>query len=81
MRPLAGKELAKIMERHGWRLARVRGSHHVYVKPGRTERLSVPIHGNSLLKPGMQRRLIKTAGLPDDAVREELAVYAVQGDQ
>lgn len=76
MRPLTGKELARILVRHGWQLVRVRGSHHVFTKPGRAERLSVPVHGNSLLKPGMQRRLIKVSGLPDDAVREEPAVYA-----
>jgi predicted RNA binding protein YcfA (HicA-like mRNA interferase family) len=75
MRPLTGKELAKILEQHGRQLARVRGSHHFYTKPGRTERLSIPIHGSSTLKPGLQKHLVKTAGLPDDAVREESAVY------
>ena len=75
MRPLTGKELAKLLERHGWQLARVRGSHHFYTKPGRPERLSIPIHGSSTLKPGLQRRLVRTAGLPDDVVREELVAY------
>ena len=65
MKPLSGKALAKLLERHGWELARVRGSHHVYVKTGRTERLSVPIHGSKPLKPGLQRYLMKTAGISE----------------
>ena len=75
MKPLSGKELARILERYGWQLTRILGSHHVYSKQGRTERLSVPIHGSNPLKPGLQRYLVKVAGIPDDAVREESAVY------
>jgi len=44
MRSLSGKELAKIVERHGWKLLRIHGSHHVYGKPGSVVRLSIPIH-------------------------------------
>ena len=66
MKPLTGKELAKLLETNGWQLARIHGSHHVYVKPGRKERLSVPIHGGKLLKPGLQAFLLKAAGITDD---------------
>jgi len=63
MRPLTGKELASILEKHGWQLARIHSSHHVYVKPGRIERISVPIHGNKQLGPGLQSFLLKSAGI------------------
>jgi predicted RNA binding protein YcfA (HicA-like mRNA interferase family) len=43
---MSGKELAKLLERNGWILLRVQGSHHVYGKPGIVSRISVPIHGN-----------------------------------
>jgi predicted RNA binding protein YcfA (HicA-like mRNA interferase family) len=66
MKPLSGKELAKLLEQDGWQLARVRGSHHVYIKPGRVERLSIPIHGSKLLSPGLQHYLLKTAGIADE---------------
>ncbi|HMM79666.1 MAG TPA: type II toxin-antitoxin system HicA family toxin [Pyrinomonadaceae bacterium] len=46
MRTVSGKEFAKIIERHGWNLLRVEGSHHIYGKPGNVARLSVPIHRN-----------------------------------
>ena len=68
MKPLSGKEMAKLLEAHGWQLGRVHGSHHVYVKAGKRERLSVPIHAGKLLKPGLQRYLLKTAGIEEDAL-------------
>lgn len=63
MKQLSGKDLAKLLEKNGWKLARVKGSHHVYTKEGRIERLSVPIHGNKPLKIGLLKHLLKTAGL------------------
>jgi predicted RNA binding protein YcfA (HicA-like mRNA interferase family) len=61
MKALSGKELTKVLERHGWSLLRVHGSHHIYGKPGRKARLSVPVHGNRPLKVGLLRHLLKTA--------------------
>ncbi|HEU0012872.1 MAG TPA: type II toxin-antitoxin system HicA family toxin [Longimicrobium sp.] len=67
MKPLSGKELGSLLEARGWELARVHGSHHVYRKSGHMERISVPVHGNKPLKPGLQRHLMKIAGiLPED---------------
>jgi len=52
MKALSGRDLARIVERHGWVLQRIQSSHHIYVKPGRNDRLSIPIHGNRPLKIG-----------------------------
>jgi len=52
-----------MVESKGWSLVRVNGSHHVYSKPGVNVRLSIPIHGSSKLKLGLQRHLMKLAGL------------------
>jgi predicted RNA binding protein YcfA (HicA-like mRNA interferase family) len=65
MRSVSGKELAKVLERHGWSLLRVQGSHHIYGKAGSEVRLSVPVHGNQALKTGLLRHLMKTAGLSE----------------
>jgi predicted RNA binding protein YcfA (HicA-like mRNA interferase family) len=65
MKSISGKDLAKILEQHGWRLLRVQGSHHIYGKPGQEARLSVPIHGNQSLKIGLLKHLLKTAGLSE----------------
>jgi len=67
MKSVSGKELARILEQHDWRLLRVQGSHHIYGKAGSAVRLSVPIHGNRPLKTGLLRFLLKNAGLtPED---------------
>ena len=66
MRSLSGKAFCRLLERHGWQLLRVRGSHHVYGKPGERARLSVPVHGSDRLKTGLQRHLLKLAGIDED---------------
>lgn len=65
MTPMSGKELARLLERHGWELARINGSHHVYRKAGVAVRLSVPIHGNTPLKVGLLKHLLKMAGITE----------------
>ena len=42
MKTVSGKAFARILEKNGWELARIRGSHHVSIKEGRIERISVP---------------------------------------
>ena len=66
MKPVTGKELARVLERHGWELRRIQGSHHIYGKSGSVVRLSVPVHGNKPLKIGLLKHLLKSAGLSED---------------
>jgi predicted RNA binding protein YcfA (HicA-like mRNA interferase family) len=66
MKSLSGREFARIIERHGWTLLRVNGSHHIYGKSGSVVRLSVPVHGNKPLKTGLLRHLTKLAALSDE---------------
>jgi predicted RNA binding protein YcfA (HicA-like mRNA interferase family) len=66
MKSLSGREFARIIERRGWALLRINGSHHIYGKSGSVVRLSVPIHGNKPLKTGLLRHLTKLADLSDE---------------
>ncbi len=66
MKTISGKELARILERKGWVLLRVQGSHHIYGKSGSDVRLCVPIHRNQPLKVGLLRHLMKLAELSKD---------------
>lgn len=66
MKALSGKELAGLLESNSWLLARVHGSHHVYVKEGFRERLSIPVHGNRPLKKGLLHHLLKVAGIKSE---------------
>jgi len=59
MKSLNGKQLARLAEERGWQLVRISGSHHIYAKEGRIERLTIPIHGNQGLKSGLQRALMR----------------------
>ena len=65
MKAVSGKDFARILERHGWSLLRVQGSHHIYGKAGSDVRLSVPIHGNRPLKTGLIHHLMKLAGITE----------------
>jgi predicted RNA binding protein YcfA (HicA-like mRNA interferase family) len=69
MTALSGRAFTRIVERRGWQLLRISGSHHIYGKPGSVVRLSIPIHGNRPLKTGLLRHLAKLAEIPDDELR------------
>ena len=66
MRSLSGREFARMVERRGWTLLRINGSHHIYGKSGSVVRLSIPIHGGRPLKRGLLKHLAKLAEIPDD---------------
>jgi predicted RNA binding protein YcfA (HicA-like mRNA interferase family) len=66
VKALSGREFARLIERRGWKLLRISGSHHIYAKPGSIVCLSIPIHGNRPLKIGLLRHLAKLAEIPDD---------------
>ncbi len=66
MKAVSGKRLAQLVKQKGWTLTRVNGSHHVFTKEGRTERVVVPIHGNGSLKIGLQTALMKIVPIVED---------------
>lgn len=68
MKAQSGRDFARLIERHGWTLLRINGSHHIYGKLGSIVRLSVPIHGNRPLKTGLLRHLLKLAELADGEI-------------
>ena len=69
MRSMSGRDFARMIEKRGWLLLRINGSHHIYGLPGSPVRISLPVHGNTALKAGLLRHLAKLAGIPDDELR------------
>ena len=65
MKPVSGRDFARIVERRGWTLLRINGSHHIYGKAGSTVRLSIPVHGNKPLKRGLLWHLMKLADIAE----------------
>jgi predicted RNA binding protein YcfA (HicA-like mRNA interferase family) len=57
---MSGKDFVKKLMKDGWALDRVKGSHHIMRKNGIS--LSVPVHKNEDLKPGILNFLNKKAG-------------------
>lgn len=55
------KDLLKLMQKNGWKVVRVNGSHHILEKDGKIE--TIPIHGkdvpNGLLNAILRRHGLK----------------------
>jgi predicted RNA binding protein YcfA (HicA-like mRNA interferase family) len=66
LKQVSGRDLARIVQRRGWNLARIHGSHHIFTMPERRERLVIPIQGNRPLKMGLLRSLMNIAELGED---------------
>ena len=59
--PLSGKDLLRLLQRDGWKLVRVNGSHHILAKGDKT--VTVPVHGNKSLGKGLERKILKQTGV------------------
>ncbi len=65
MKTVNGKKFCILLENKKWELKRIRGSHHIYARTGGDTRISVPVHGKKPLKIGLQRHLMKIAGIEE----------------
>ena len=66
MKSISGKRLCRLLENRDWQLKKINGSHHVYMKAGRRERISVPVHGNTDLKIGLLKAIMGAVGIEED---------------
>lgn len=56
-----GKQVIKTLERHGYAVLRINGSHHILTNGER--RVTVPVHGAQDLKPGTLKSIEKQSGV------------------
>lgn len=56
------RKAIRALERSGWELDRVKGSHHVFRHPDRANRVVVPMHARDLAK-GTLNAIIAGSGL------------------
>lgn len=68
MKSISGKKLCKVVEKFGWTLNRVKGSHHIYTKEGVSKIIVIPVHGNRDLPAGTLKGILKDAGLTEDDI-------------
>ena len=59
---MTGKQLVNALEKEGWTLVRVSGSHHIMTKPG-CKPASIPVHSGKDLTHGTLNKLLKDTGL------------------
>ncbi len=65
---ISPEKLARVLERSGFLLDRIKGSHHVYHNPQTQKTVVIPFHGKDLPK-GILNEILKQAGI----TREDLA--------
>ncbi len=58
---LTGKEMIKLLLENGWTILRIEGSHYRMGKG--TKKVTVPVHGNKNLAPGLLNKILKDTGL------------------
>jgi len=54
------KDLLKLLQKNGWKVVRINGSHHVLQKDGKTT--VVPLHGRDVPN-GLLSQILKETGL------------------
>ena len=59
---MQSKDLIKIIEKDGWYLVNVKGSHHQFKHPSKTGRVTIP-HPKKDLPKGTVKSILKQAGL------------------
>jgi len=57
---VTGRELIKLLRKHGWQLDRIFGSHHIMKKQEKT--LTVPVHSRRDIPKGTLNSILKEAG-------------------
>ena len=58
---MSGKELIKQLQKEGWIVVRIEGSHHVMKKGSKT--VIVPVHSNKDIPKGLLNRILKDSDL------------------
>ena len=66
MKTISGKKFCKLLEEYSWILARINGSHFIYIKSGSDLRISIPVHKNDDLKIGLLKKLLKLTEISED---------------
>lgn len=57
-----GRQVVVALEKEGWYVKRVRGTHHVLRHPTTPGAIPVPVHGSRPLKRGTLASILRAAG-------------------
>jgi predicted RNA binding protein YcfA (HicA-like mRNA interferase family) len=70
---LDGRDLVKALERAGFAVTRVKGSHH-QLRHFDGRGTTVPVHGNEVIGPGLLAKILRDCQLTGDELRALLDV-------
>jgi predicted RNA binding protein YcfA (HicA-like mRNA interferase family) len=68
MKSISGKKLCEIVEKYGWILTRIKGSHYIYSKENILTIVIIPVHGNRDLPIGTLKGILRDAGLTENDI-------------
>jgi len=63
MASVTGRQMIKVLERQGFHVARIVGSHHMMRKAGHSTIVPVPVHGRQPLAAGTLASILRQAGI------------------
>jgi predicted RNA binding protein YcfA (HicA-like mRNA interferase family) len=67
LRQLRGNDAVRALERAGFVVTRIRGSHHILVHPDdRSRRATIPVHAGKTLRLGTLRSILDQSRLTED---------------
>ena len=67
LKRVTGGQLVRILERMGWSVDRIRGSHHIMRNPAHARvTISVPVHGRRTVPVGTLSDILRDAGISDE---------------
>ena len=65
---LSPKHLIKLLEPHGFRYKRTKGSHQLYYNSSTNKTAIVPVHGGRDIKKGTFQSILKQAGIDKNEI-------------
>lgn len=63
---VSGNAVVSALQRGGFELLRIRGSHHYLREPGVSGLVVVPVHGSRVIPLGTLRSIVRQSGLTED---------------
>jgi len=66
---LTSRKIIKILEKKGFMLDRIKGSHHIYYNPETKKRVTIPFHKKDLSKETLME-ILKQAGISREEMME-----------
>lgn len=69
---ITGRELIRALSKLGWEVVAQKGSHAHLKHPGRSARVTVPLHSGETIGPGLLRSILNQVGVTADELRRVL---------